>query len=116
MQRTHRAWAVCLGCTLMLFVSGGLSVNTFSVTQPYILVYGGFTNTQTSMITTLRALSYLGCMFAAPLFFRVLGYRLGTAVAVAFPGSRSPFSRAPERWPVSISAASLPASAMASAP
>ena len=86
MQRTHRAWAVCLGCTLMLFVSGGLSVNTFSVTQPYILVYGGFTNTQTSMITTLRALSYLGCMFAAPLFFRVLGYRLGTAVAVAFSG------------------------------
>ena len=89
MQRTHRAWAVCLGCTLMLFVSGGLSVNTFSVTQPYILVYGGFTNTQTSMITTLRALSYLGCMFAAPLFFRVLGYRLGTAVAVAFSGEGS---------------------------
>lgn len=45
---------------------------------------GGFTNTQTSMINTIRALSYLGCMFAAPLFFRTLGYRLGTAVAVAF--------------------------------
>lgn len=84
MKRLHRAWAICLGCTLMLFVCGGLSVNTFSVTQPYILVYGGFTNTQTSMISTIRALSYLGCMFAAPLFFRALGYRLGTAVAVAF--------------------------------
>ena len=86
MKRLHRAWAVCLGCTLMLFVSGGLSVNTFSVTQPYILAFGGFTNTQTSMITTIRALSYLGCMFAAPLFFRALGYRLGTAVATAFSG------------------------------
>ena len=84
MKRLHRAWAVCLGCTLMLFVCGGLSVNAFSVTQPYVLAYGGFTNTQTSMINTIRALSYLGCMFAAPPFFRALGYRLGTAVAVAF--------------------------------
>ena len=84
MKRLHRAWAICLGCTLMLFVCGGLSVNAFSVTQPYVLAYGGFTNTQTSMINTIRALSYLGCMFAAPLFFRTLGYRLGTAVAVAF--------------------------------
>lgn len=84
MKRPHRAWAICLGCTLMLFVCGGLSVNAFSVTQPYVLAYGGFTNTQTSMINTIRALSYLGCMFAAPLFFRTLGYRLGTAVAVAF--------------------------------
>ena len=84
MKRLHRAWAICLGCTLMLFVCGGLSVNAFSVTQPYVLAYGGFTNTQTSMINTIRALSYLGCMFAAPLFFRALGYRLGTAVAVAF--------------------------------
>ena len=81
MKRLHRAWAICLGCTLMLFVCGGLSVNAFSVTQPYVLAYGGFTNTQTSMINTIRALSYLGCMFAAPLFFRTLGYRLGTAVA-----------------------------------
>lgn len=86
MKRLHRAWAICLGCTLMLFVCGGLSVNAFSVTQPYVLAYGGFTNTQTSMINTIRALSYLGCMFAAPLFFRTLGYRLGTAVAVAFSG------------------------------
>lgn len=54
------------------------------MTQPYVLAYGGFTNTQTSMINTIRALSYLGCMFAAPLFFRTLGYRLGAAVAVAF--------------------------------
>lgn len=61
MKRLHRAWAICLGCTLMLFVCGGLSVNAFSVTQPYVLAYGGFTNTQTSMINTIRALSYLGC-------------------------------------------------------
>ena len=111
MKRLHRAWAICLGCTLMLFVCGGLSVNAFSVTQPYVLAYGGFTNTQTSMINTIRALSYLGCMFAAPLFF-------GSArrSPLRFPPSRSPCSPPPNRWPASISAAFSPASATASAP
>ena len=55
MKRFHRAWAVCLGCTLMLLVCGGLCINVFSVTQPYILSQNGFTNTQTSMITTVRS-------------------------------------------------------------
>ena len=60
MKRLHSAWGVCLGCTLMLLVCGGLCVNAFSVAQPYILAQNGFTNTQTSMITTVRAVAYLG--------------------------------------------------------
>lgn len=87
MRKPHYAWAVCLGCTLMLLVSGGLSVNAFSVTQPYILKQGGFTNTQTSMITTVRAVTYLLCMFLSPRFFRRTGYRLGTAIATALSGA-----------------------------
>ena len=87
MRKPHYAWAVCLGCTLMLLVGGGLSVNAFSVTQPYILKQGGFTNTQTSMITTVRAVTYLLCMFLSPRFFRRTGYRLGTAIATALSGA-----------------------------
>lgn len=83
MKKVHWAWAVCLGCTLMLLVSGGLSVNAFSVAQPYILARNGFTNTQTSMITTVRALAYLGCMFLIPRFYGKLGYRLGAVASVA---------------------------------
>ena len=82
MKRVHRAWAVCLGCTLMLFVCGGLCVNAFSVTQPHILRFGGFTNTQTSLITTIRALSYLVCMLLSPAYFRLLGCRRGGSLAV----------------------------------
>ena len=102
----------------MLFVSGGLSVNTFSVTQPCILVYGGFTNTQTSMITTLRALSYLGCMFALPLFSVYMGSGYRRRRGGVFRGLVRRFSRAPERWPVSYlgGVLALAASAMASAP
>ena len=52
MRKPHYAWAICAGCTLLLLVSGGLAVNAFSVAQPYILAQNGFTNTETSMITT----------------------------------------------------------------
>lgn len=84
MKRLHYGWAVCLGCTMMLLVCGGLCVNAFSVAQPYILEQNGFTNTQTSMITTVRAVAYLVCMVLTPAFYRVLGYRLGTAVSCMF--------------------------------
>ena len=82
MKRFHRAWAVCLGCTLMLLVCGGLCINVFSVTQPYILAQNGFTNTQTSMITTVRSIVYLLFISLAPAFFRKTGYRLGLTAAV----------------------------------
>ena len=64
MKRLHRAWAVCLGCTMMMLVCSGLGVNAFSVSQPYILAQNGFTNTQTSMIVTVRSVMYLLSMFA----------------------------------------------------
>lgn len=69
MRRLHRAWAVCLGCTLMLLVSGRLCINAFSVTQPYILAQNSFTNTETSMITTACSVTFLLCLFGfgAPL-------------------------------------------------
>ena len=82
MKRFHRAWAVCLGCMLMLLVSGGLCINVFSVTQPYILAQNGFTNTQTSMITTVRSVAYLLFLSIAPAFFRKTGYRWGLTLAV----------------------------------
>ena len=82
MKRFHRAWAVCLGCMLMLLVSGGLCINVFSVTQPYILAQNGFTNTQTSMITTVRSIAYLLFLSIAPAFFRKTGYRWGLTLAV----------------------------------
>ena len=81
MKKPHYSWAICLGCTLMLLVCTGLCVNTFSVTQPYVLEYNGFTNTQTSMIGTIRAVSFLICMLLTPVFYRKSGYRTGMTAA-----------------------------------
>ena len=60
MPKTLRlAMLSCVGCTLMLLVTCGLACNVFSAAQPYILAGNGFTNTQTSLITTIRSAAYL---------------------------------------------------------
>lgn len=81
MKNNYKKWLVCLGCTLLLFTGTGLNVNTFAVIQPYILKQNGFTNTQTSMISTLRAATNLLSTLLIPFFYRKLGYRRGMTVA-----------------------------------
>lgn len=80
----HYSWAICLGCTIMLLVTGGLCVNAFSVVLPYILEQNDFTSTQTSFISTVRMLAYLICMLLTPAFYRLLGYRLGMTASCIF--------------------------------
>ena len=59
-KNLRRAMLSCAGCTLMLFVTCGLAFNVFSAAaQPYVLAQNGFTNTQTSLITTIRSAAYL---------------------------------------------------------
>ena len=54
----HYAWVICGACTLMLFVAMGLNSNVFSVYLPYIRSDRGFSNTQLSLLNTVR------CLFA----------------------------------------------------
>lgn len=69
MKNIHRAWAVCLGCTLALLVCGGLCINAFSVTQTF-------------MITTACSVTFLLCMFVVNTYYDKLGYRAGLTLAV----------------------------------
>ena len=89
MKRPFRGWAVCVGCALSLFICCGLLVNAYNVAQPYILEKNGFTNTQTSTITTIRAVVNVGCIFLVPLFYRKTGYRLGLTIATALSATAS---------------------------
>ena len=80
-KNLRRAMLSCAGCTLMLFVTCGLAFNVFSAAQPYVLAQNGFTNTQTSLITTIRSAAYLLGTFAIGRYYRRLGYRTGCALA-----------------------------------
>ena len=53
----------------------------FSAAQPYIPGRNGFTNTQTSLITTIRSAAYLLGTFAIGRYYRRIGYRAGCALS-----------------------------------
>ena len=89
MRRIHYAWFVCAGCALLLFCTSGLTVNAFTIYQPYILQRGGLTNAQSSLLITFRNLfSFLG-MLLTGWYYRKLSLRTGMmlsglTVAISF--------------------------------
>lgn len=83
MLKLHRAWLICAGATLLMFISTGMVVNTLTVYLPYILTEYGLSNGEGSLINTIRCLSSLGSMFFVEAYYRKLGLRRGTALAMA---------------------------------
>ncbi len=80
----HYAWYVCIGCACLLFCTSGLSINAFTVYQPYILSVNGFTNTQTSSIITIRSLFAFFSMFLTGAYYKKLSLRKGMGIAGLF--------------------------------
>ena len=80
-RKLHYGWAVCAGCALLLFCTSGLSVNAFTIYQPYILTQNGFTNAQSSMLVTVRSLFGFGAMLLTGRYYRILSLRAGMGLA-----------------------------------
>ena len=81
MKKIHYGWCVCVGCALLLFCTSGLSINAFTVYQPYILELNGFTNTQTSSIITVRSFFAFISMLLTGLYYKKVSLRNGMAIA-----------------------------------
>jgi len=81
MQKLHKAWKVCIGCSILIFCTSGLCVNAFSIYLPYILSYNNFTNTQISMLITARSFSAFVAMFLTGIFYEHVDLRKGMAMA-----------------------------------
>ena len=62
------------------------------MTQPYILAQNGFTNIETSMITTACSVTFLLCMFVVNRYYAALGYRLGMTLAALLGAERPALS------------------------
>lgn len=83
MKKIHYAWLVCAGCTLLLFCTVGLATSAFSVFLPYLIREGGLTNTQGSLIITVRSMAALASMLVVGPYLRRTGLRRGAAIAAA---------------------------------
>ena len=86
MRKPHYAWFVCLGGALSLFTVMGLGVNIFSIYQPEIIAFNGFTNAQGSWITTTRSLFILGTLLVVNQLCARFGLRLVMTLGMAFVG------------------------------
>lgn len=66
---------------MILFCTSGLAVNAFTVYQPYILQYNGFTNTQSSDLIMLRSLFSFFAMFLTGRYYKIFSYRIGLCLS-----------------------------------
>lgn len=80
----HYAWVICGACALMLFVSMGLNSNVFTIYQPYIITLNGFTNTQGSLLITVRCLLSIAGMFTVDKVCRRLTLRGTVGMGILF--------------------------------
>ena len=82
MSSDRQRWLACTAGTVLLFVTGGIAVNTFTVFLPYIIERCALTNTEASLITTARcAFSMLATPFVNRLY-NSAGIRKGAECAV----------------------------------
>ena len=74
-SKIHYGWIICIGCTLLMLCCSGMVINAFSAYLPYIVEQYGLTQTQASMITTIRSFSSLIFKFVVLWFINRLEVR-----------------------------------------
>lgn len=80
MEIKKNPWSVCIGCTLLLFCTVGLTTSSFSVYQPYLISIIGLSNTEASTVITVRSLSsLLGVVFVQK-YIALTGLRRGMII------------------------------------
>lgn len=75
-------FTICTLSTVMVFVCVGLVSNAFSICLPFIIKVHGFSNTQISLLATMKSVTSLLAMFAADRYYGRLGLKKGIALAM----------------------------------
>lgn len=68
-------FTICALSTVMVFVCVGLVSNAFSICLPFIIKVHGFSNTQISLLATMKSVTSLLAMFAADRYYGRLGLK-----------------------------------------
>ena len=75
-------FTICALSTVMVFVCVGLVSNAFSICLPFIIKVHGFSNTQISLLATMKSVTSLLAMFAADRYYGRHGLKKGIALAM----------------------------------
>ena len=82
MKAQPYSFTICALSTVMVFVCVGLVSNAFSICLPFIIKVHGFSNTQISLLATMKSVTSLLAMFAADRYYGRLGLKKGIALAM----------------------------------
>ena len=74
-KKLHYGWIVCIGCTFFMLCCSGMVINAFSAYLPFLVEKYGLSQTQASMITTIRSFASLIFKFIVLWFIKRLGVR-----------------------------------------
>ena len=77
----HYAWIVCIACALAIFGNSGITDSMFSVYQPFIMDKYGVTNTQMSLILTVKSITALVSAVVSVKYYRFFSIRTGMLLA-----------------------------------
>lgn len=84
MKKIHYGWMICVGCTLMMLCCSGMVINAFSAYLPFLVERFDLSQTQASMITTIRSFSSLIFKFIVLWFINRLGVRRTMLIGAIF--------------------------------
>ena len=84
MKKIHYSWVICITCTLITFVTGGMMQGAFNVYLPYITFMNDFTEVQISSIVSMRYFSKFISLLMVEWFYKKTNVRLGVTIAMFF--------------------------------
>lgn len=73
---------ICFCSCLLIFINVGLLSNVFSIYFPFIMETHGFSNTQLSLLNTMRSITALFCMFISDKYYEKLNLKAGALLAL----------------------------------
>ena len=76
-------YVICFCSCLLIFMSVGLLSNAFPIYFPFIMKEHQFSNTQLSLLTTMRSVTALICMFFTDRYYARLNLKSGILLALS---------------------------------
>ena len=76
-------YVICFCSCLLIFMSVGLLSNAFPIYFPFIMKEHQFSNTQLSLLTTMRSVTALICMFFTDRYYARLNLKRGILLALS---------------------------------
>ena len=81
-KKVHYAWAVCAACLMVFFLSCGLGSNNIAMYYPFIRDQFAVSNTQISLLTTVRNAGNIVALAVVPAYYRKFNMRNGILYAL----------------------------------